>query len=296
MENEFIHLLKLLIYGIGTGSIYSLSAVGLVIIFKPTGVTNFAQGDFSMLGAYFVLQLHVFMGLPYVISFILLLPFSVFIGVIVGTLVNIPLKQNRITHVILATLGMGIVLQNLVFLKYGANTFYFPSVFPKEPIKLWGISIITYDYLFILAITLAVIITIGFFFQYSNFGIAMRATAQNRVAALLSGISTKTVIGTSWGLATMVAMIAGVLYVPLIGITPYMGLGIVLKAFTAAVIGGLTSLGGAVIAGLILGIIDNLVGGYLSPVFENSVTFIVLLLIMTFRPSGLFAPHVRTRV
>jgi len=284
---NMIYLVEILISGIVMGSMYSLISLGLVIIYKPTRVLNFAHGDISMVGAYFGVQACLMMQLTLGLTIGLLIPFAFIVGGAIGPLLNIPLKQNRITSIVIASLSMGIVIQELLVLKFGAFPFYLPAIFPEKSLDLPVISI-QYANLLIIAISVVVMLVMLSFFKFTKFGIAMRAVCQNREASLVMGINPTVVVAFSWGLASVIGMISCFLLSSRMGAFPLLGITVVIKAFTGAVIGGLTSLVGAVFGAFLVGIIDSLVGGYFSGDYQTIAAFMALLLILLLRPNGLF--------
>lgn len=290
-----IYLLQIILAGIVTGSLYSLIALGFVIIYKTTRAANFAHGDISMLGAYFAVQVFLIMKMSLAMALVLLIPFSFIIGSALGLLLNIPLKQNRISNVVIASLGMGIILQELVVLKFGAFPFFIRHLFSEKSLNL-GVLSIPYSNFWIIAITLSVMLIMFLFFKLTDLGIGMRAVSQDRETSLVMGINPTVMIISSWGLASIIGMISCFLLSSQMGAFPELGVTVIIKAFTAAVLGGLTSLLGAVLGAFLLGIIDSLLAGYISGALQTIGAFFILLIVLLLRPQGLFAPKTAKKV
>ena len=289
------YLSQILLAGIVTGSLYSLIAVGFAIIYKTTKVANLAHGDVSMLGAYFAVQVFVIMNIGTAISFVLLIPVSFILGAAIGLLLNIPLKHGRIANIVIASLGMGIILQELVVLKFGAFPFFLKGLLPEKTMNIGDINI-QYGNLLIIAITIGVMAVMFIFFRYTELGIAMRAVSQNREASLMMGINPTVMVLSSWGLASVIGMMSCFLLSSQLGAYPELGVTVIIKAFTAAVLGGLTSLPGCVLGAFIVGIIDSLLAGYISGELQTIGAFIILLVVLLIRPEGIFSGRERVKV
>ena len=282
-----VYFFQILLSGIVTGSLYSLIALGFVIIYKTTKVSNLGHGDISMMGAYFGVQFFLIMGISSATTLGLIIPFAFIIGGAIGLFLNIPLKQKRIGNVVIASLGMGIIIQESIILKFGAFPFFLRNVFPEKYVSM-GIISIPWSNLFIIAISLIVVAMMFLFFKYTDLGIAMRAVSQDLETSKIMGISPTVVVVSSWGLASAIGMISCFLLSSRLGAFPLLGITVIIKAFTAAVVGGLTSLAGAVLGAFLVGIIDCLLAGYISGTFQTTGAFFILMLILLLRPEGLF--------
>lgn len=282
-----IYFFQILVSGIVAGSLYSLIALGFVIIYKTTKVANFAHGDISMMGAYCGVQFFLMMGMSSAVTLGFIIPFALIIGGAIGLFLNIPLKQKRIGNIIIASLGMGIIIQESMILKFGAFPFFLRNVFPEKNLNI-GLINIPYNNLGIIGITLIVMVIMFLFFKFTDLGIAMRAVSQNLETSLIMGISPTVMVISSWGLASTIGMISCFLLSSQLGAFPLLGVTVIIKAFTAAVIGGLTSLTGAVLGAFLVGIIDSLLAGYISGAFQTTGAFIILMLILLLKPNGLF--------
>jgi branched-chain amino acid transport system permease protein len=283
---------QVIVSGLTLGSIYALTALGYVIIFRSTAVVNFAQGEMMMVGAILALTLHKDFGLGYVAAFAIALVGASVLGVVMERLAYRPLVAAPIFTVILSTIAVGQMLRSGVRVLRGQELSLFPPILSTEPFSLAGIRLTPLN----LGITVIALLLLGafvVFFRRTRIGWAMRATAQNREAAALVGVSVPRVFSMSWGIAAALAAAGGILLAPLIIITPDMGI-IGIKGFIAAILGGFSSLPGAVVGGIVLGILENLAGVYISSAFKDVVTFCALLAVLIVRPAGLLGkPEVR---
>ena len=280
--------MQFLMSGLSMGSIYALVALGFVLIYKSTSILNLAQGEFLMVGAYFCLSLTLDFGLGFVASFLLTMVFSVILGLAVERLVLRPLIGEPIISVIMVTLGLTYIMRGLVIMIWGNDIRQF-NIFPDQPIDFWGVKL-TYLYLYSMGISFALLIFFAIFFKYARTGVFMRAVADHQTAAQSMGISVKKVFAMSWCIAAVVSSIGGILVGNIAGVgvdLSYIGL----KVLPAVILGGLDSILGAIIGGLIVGVLEFLSAGYLDPYIPaiNEVfPFIVLVLVLMIKPYGLF--------
>jgi len=288
MESEFLFFMQMLLSGLSMGSIYALVALGFVLIYKATSILNLAQGEFLMVGAYICLSITLDFGLNFVASFMLTMVFSVILGLAVERLVLRPLIGEPIISVIMVTLGLTYILRGLVIMIWGNDIRQF-NIFPEQPVDFWGVKL-TYLYLYSLGISLILLTVFAIFFKYARTGIFMRAVADHQTAAQSMGISVKGVFAMSWCIAAVVSSIGGILVGNIAGVgvdLSYIGL----KVLPAVILGGLDSILGAIIGGLIVGVLEFLSAGYLDPYIPaiNEVfPFIVLVLVLMIKPYGLF--------
>lgn len=286
--NEFQFFMQFLMSGLSMGSIYALVALGFVLIYKSTSILNLAQGEFLMVGAYFCLSMTLDFGLGFVASFLITMVFSVILGLAVERLVLRPLIGEPIISVIMVTLGLTYIMRGLVIMIWGNDTRQF-NIFPSQPIDFWGVKL-TYLYLYSMGISFALLIFFAIFFKYARTGVFMRAVADHQTAAQSMGISVKKVFAMSWCIAAVVSSIGGILVGNIAGVgvdLSYIGL----KVLPAVILGGLDSILGAIIGGLIVGVLEFLSAGYLDPYIPaiNEVfPFIVLVLVLMIKPYGLF--------
>ncbi|WP_151448233.1 branched-chain amino acid ABC transporter permease [Lacisediminimonas profundi] len=282
--------IQLLLTGVALGSGYALGGLGFVLIYKATGVFNFSHGQLTMVGAYFFYMFQVQLGLPPWWSVPAAVASMFLVGVMVERLCLRRMVGESAIAIIMLTIGLGTLLRNLVGLVWGTQ--------PQSPVPLFKAGFVDVlgarvpsVYLWTL-LTAAVFIG-GFvlYFRRSSQGIAMRAVAFHQDHAALSGISIHRVFAYSWGLAGMMAAISGIMMVQLVGLDLSMDAR-GLSAFPAAILGGIDSIGGVIIGGLIIGLVESFAGGYLDPVLGGGVKevigYVVLLLILMIRPYGLF--------
>ena len=294
--NEFQFFMQFLMSGLSMGSIYALVALGFVLIYKSTSILNLAQGEFLMVGAYFCLSLTLDFGLGFVSSFLITMVFSVILGLAVERLVLRPLIGEPIISIIMVTLGLTYIMRGLVIMIWGNDIRQF-NIFPDQPIDFWGIKL-TQLYLYSMGISFALLIFFAIFFKYARTGVFMRAVADHQTAAQSMGISVKKVFAMSWCIAAVVSSIGGILVGNIAGVGVYLSY-IGLKVLPAVILGGLDSILGAIIGGLIVGVLEFLSAGYLDPYIPaiNEVfPFIVLVLVLMIKPYGLFGTEEIERV
>ena len=290
MSPGFLHFSQLVVTGLVIGSVYALVALGFVLIYKATSVINFAQGEFVLMGAYICLWVVVDMQIPFVWAFFITMAFSVVLGLLVERLMLRPLIGEPIITVIMVTIGLATVLKSIVTLFWGTQIRVFPQIFPQEPLRFQGI-VVSEVYLWTFGFALLFMAVFAAFFKYSRAGIAMRATADDQQVAQSMGISVKRIFAISWCIAAAVSAVGGMLIGNINGINITLA-DFGLKVFPAVILGGLDSIVGAIIGGLAIGILENLMGGYLDIYFGGGVKevapFVVLVVILMIKPYGLF--------
>jgi branched-chain amino acid transport system permease protein len=285
-----LEFLQMLTSGIAVGSSYALMGLAMVIIYKTSEVVNFAQGEMALLSlflTYMVLETH---GFPYYIAFPGALVFAVLLGFFLEFAVLRRAKEPNVLGMIIITIGLEMILMGVVSWKFGADpkTMPFP-ISPYDSVTIGEVFVSSLEVLtFVVALTIMVILFL--FLRYSKLGVAMKATQQNHMAARLMGIRTNRILMITWGISSLVGCVAGLLLAPTT-MQPYMMWDPMLKGFAAAVLGGMTSLPGAVFGAYIIGIIENLFGGYVSIEFKSVVAFFIIVLVLCVKPSGLFARH-----
>lgn len=296
MQNEFMFFMQFFLSGLSMGSIYSLVALGFVLIYKSTSILNLAQGEFLMVGAYICLSMTIDFGLNFYASFAITMVFSVGLGMAVERLILRPLIGEPIISVIMVTLGLTYVLRGLVIMIWGNDIRQF-NVFPESPLDLWGVKL-SYLYLWSMGVSFFLLTFFALFFKYARTGIFMRAVADHQTAAQSMGISVKRIFAISWCIAAVVSSIGGILVGNIAGVgvdLSYIGL----KVLPAVIFGGLDSILGAIIGGLIVGVLEFLSAGYLDPYIPaiNEVfPFIILVLVLMVKPYGLFGTEEIERV
>ena len=285
-----IDFLQTIVSGIAVGSSYALMGIAMVIIYRASEVPNFAQGEMALVTSYFTFMLLDQYGFPYHVAFPAALFFSVLLGFFLEFAILRRAKEPNILGMIIITIGIEMLLMGLVSWKFGADpqTMSFP-ISPYDSIAFGEVFISGLEML-TLVVALIIMIVLFLFFRFSKLGVAMKATQQNNTAARIMGIRTNRILMVTWGISSLVGCVAGLLISPII-MSPFMMWDPLLKGFAAAVLGGMTSLPGAVFGAYMLGIIENLFGGYVSIEFKSAVAFAVIVLVLCIKPSGLFARH-----
>ena len=285
-----IDFFQMIVSGIAVGSSYALMGLAMVIIYKTSEVPNFAQGEMALISSFFAMMLLTAFNFSVPAAFILALLFAVVLGCFLEFAVLRRAKEPNVLGMIVITIGIEMILLGVVSWKFGAEqkTMPFP-LGPYDGIFYRDIFISKLE-LLTLSAALVLMMAIFLFFRFSRLGLAMKATQQNPVAARIMGVKTNRILMMTWGISSFVGAVAGLLISPTI-MHPYMMWDPMLKGFAAAVMGGMTSLPGAVVAAYLLGIIENLFGGYISIEFKNVVAFAIIVLVLCVKPSGLFAKH-----
>jgi branched-chain amino acid transport system permease protein len=288
-------LTQLLLAGLAMGAVYALVALGYTLIWNAVSVVNFAQGDLVMLGAFIsvgwlVNDLH----LPLWAYLPLLLVIMALLGALMAASIYYPVRNAPQLAGIVATLGLSMLLENLAVLVWGPQPLSLPGPLGNATITILGAKVYA-QYLLILAVLLAMMALQEGMFRHTSLGRAMRATAQDPEAARLMGIPTSRIIALIFAYATVLAGIAGWLVAPLFYVSADMGVAISLKAFAASILGGFGSIPGALIGGLLLGVIESTGSFYISSEYVDIIAFGVLFAALLFRPQGIFGEPVLER-
>ena len=282
---------QLCINGLAVGSIYALVALGFVVIYKSSGVLNFAQGEFLLVGAYIFWAIVDHYQVPRPAALVLTLGCSVLLGMALERVILRPMIGEPIISVIMVTLGLSSILRALVQGLWGTDTRPFPAAFDSAPIMLGPLPVAR-GYLLSMASVAALLFIFTLFFRHSRQGIAMRATASSQQVAQSMGISVKKMFALSWSIAAAVSALGGILLGAMRGGIDGSLAVLGLKALPVVILGGLDSLQGAIVGGLTIGVLENLAGGYLDPLFgggtKEVAPFVALVLILMVRPYGLF--------
>jgi branched-chain amino acid transport system permease protein len=283
--------LQLTLNGLVVGGIYALVALGFVIIYKSSGVLNFAQGEFLMLGAYVSLTIMTAARVPFAAAFVLTLLFSVVLGLLMERVVLRPLLGQPIISVIMVTLGLSSVLKAVVQGIWGTDTRPFPAVFPTDPVMLGPLPV-SLGYLWSLGCVAVLLVLLNLFFRKTRLGLAMRATASSQQVALSMGISVRNIFALAWVIAAAVSAAGGMLLGAMRGGADGSLAFYGFKVIPVVILGGLDSITGAIAGGLVIGVLENLSGGYLDPLVGGGVKdvapFVALVLILMIKPHGLF--------
>ena len=282
--------LLLLTSGIAVGGIYALIALGFVLIYKATSIINFATGEFMMIGAYIFYSCTVLAGWPTIPSFLVVMAGAGLLGLLVEkTILRHMLGQPTIS-IVMVTIGLSSILMGLAEMIWSSDYKSFPALFPRAPIIV-GDLIIRSNLFWGFVVAMVTVAIFALIFKYAKVGVAMRATAGDQLAAFSMGINVRTMFTLAWIFGSIAASIGGLIIGNIGGVQPNLG-GIGLKIFPVVILGGLDSIGGAVLGGFIVGIVENLAGGYLDPLVgggvKNVAPFVILVLILMVRPYGLF--------
>jgi branched-chain amino acid transport system permease protein len=296
------YFLQLVVSGIVVGSIYALAALGFVLIYKSSRVLNIAHGQIIAGGAFITYALTVFVGMPLILAFFASMIITFFLSMAVERVFLRKLIGEPIISVIMVTIGLMSILDGVIYLTpFGSENLSFPQFFPIEPISLGGVSI-SWTQLVGVLLTAILISGLSWFFKKSTLGISMRAVSDDQFASMSVGISVPKVFGLAWALAGLTAAAAGGIIGNISGLNfdTLHAFGIIV--FPVVILGGLDSIGGAVVAGIIMGLIQEFAKGYLDGAFEglsgtgNVLPYIILLILLLFKPHGLFGTHEIERV
>ena len=291
-----MQFVQLVISGIAQGCIYGLIALGFVLIYKATETVSFAQGDLMMLGAFCGLACMTLLGFPFWLAVIAAIAAMALFGMMVERLVIRPILGQPAFSIVMLTIGIGYVARGLITMipTIGTETHTLPVPYKDE---MWSMGSLVINAVQVVVISVTALLCAALFalFKYSKLGIAMQASSQNQLAAYYMGIPVKRLNGLVWGLAAAVAAVAGLLLAPITFVHANMGF-IGLKAFPAAVVGGFGSLPGAIVGGLIIGIVESLSGFYLPEGFKDIAPYIVVLIMLMVKPNGLFGEKLRKKV
>jgi branched-chain amino acid transport system permease protein len=279
--------------GLAAGAIYASLALALVMIYRATDLVNFAQGEMAMFSTYIAWTL-VNAGLPFWAAFAVTLVASFLGGMAIERVVIRPVENAPVLATVVVTLGLLLIFNALAGWLFTYTLREFPSPFPDRP--LFGALMTTRD-LGVIGVTLVMLALLYAFFRFTPAGLAMRAAAQNPESARLCGIHVGRMLAIGWGLAAAIGATAGIMVAPVLFLDPNMMGGVLLYAFTGALLGGITSPVGAVVGGLIVGVTENLVGTYLVPSqLKLTVALALIILVLVFRPDGLFGTAIVRRV
>jgi branched-chain amino acid transport system permease protein len=291
-----LQFLQLVIAGISQGCIYGLIALGFVLIYKATETVNFAQGELLMLGAFAGFFATAQLGMSYAPAFLFAVIVTAIGGMIIERAALRPILGQPAFAIVMVTIGLGYMARGLVTMipNIGTETHTLPAPFKGEAVRVAGL-VVGAEHLVIIAATIVLCAGLYALFTYTKVGVAMQAMSQNQLAAYYMGIPVRRLNGLVWAISAGVAAIAGILLAPITFVHANMGF-IGIKAFPAAVIGGFTSLPGAIVGGLILGVVESLAGFYLREGFKDAAPFAVVLLMLIFKPNGLFGETMRKKV
>jgi len=282
--------LQYVITGLAVGMVYALIALGFALVWKSSSVANLALGQLVLISSWFTYGMLVQASLPYWLGLPLTILFALFLGWIIERFALRPLVAQPILSLITVTLGVAYFLEGVVSFIWPMSVAALPRIFPVEPVHI-GPAVVSQEYIWAAVISLALFGLLSLFFRYHRMGVAMRATADDQLAVQACAIPVTSVFSTSWMFACVVAAIGGVLISCIGGIT----FGLVetgLKSFSVVILGGLNSFVGCIVAGPIIGLCENLGGGYLTPLIgpgiKDIIPFIIIIIVMFIKPYGLF--------
>ncbi|WP_298726048.1 branched-chain amino acid ABC transporter permease [uncultured Ferrovibrio sp.] len=284
----------MLLNGLAAGCIYGLIALGFVLIYKATEMVNFAQGDLLMLGAFVAFTLIEMMGFNYWLAFIGAVLFMAVFGYVLDTIVLRQVIGQPQFAVVMLTIGLGFIFRAAASMIWGTETRAFATPFTDGVTRIGGFVIADVNVSIVVG-TALLCAALYAFFRYTRIGIAMQAASQNQLAAYYMGIPVKMIFSLIWAISAGVAAVAGILLAPVALIDVTIGL-LGLKAFAAAVLGGFGSIPGAVIGGLVIGVIEQFSGVYMAEGFKDVAAYVVILAVLFLRPQGLFGNIGRKRV
>jgi len=295
-----LQLLQLIVSGAAIGCIYALIALGFVLIYKATETVNFAQGDLMMIGGFIGLSAMTVIGLPFALAFAATIAAMALVGMGTERLVLRPLLGQPAFTVVMITIGLGYLARGVVTMipYWGTETHTLPVPWKDEVIWIGDEGtglVVSVEHLVIILATVALVALLYVFFRYTRLGIAMQATSQNQLAAFYMGIPVRRVNMLIWGLSSAICGVAGLLLAPITFVHANMGF-VGLKAFPAAVVGGFGSIPGALVGGLVIGIVESLAGFYLPDGFKDIAAYVVVLVMLVVKPNGLFGENLTKKV
>jgi len=283
--------LQVLFSGLAVGAIYALVSLGFVLIIRATNVVNFAQGDFAMLGAYAMVTLFGLLRLPYFVSILLSLLVMAIFGVIFNFGVYYPLRQRTYLPVLISTLGAAIFMENTVLALFGPQPHPLAKVFSSQGFEVGGVFLDS-QYLVILAVTVVAVAFQYFFFEHTLLGKKLQATSQDKDMARLLGIPVAWMISLTFIYSATLGGLAGILVGPILFVSTGMASVIALKAFSATIIGGFGDVNGAIVGGLLLGVVESFGGAYISVPYKDAFGFLLLFVFLLVRPQGIFGERI----
>jgi len=281
--------------GLSAGCLYALAALGLVLIYRTMDIVNFAHGEMAMVSTFMAHTLLVRLGLSYIPAALGAIIFAFIFGMAVERIFLRPIQGGPLISLMIMTLGLFMVFNGAAGWVWGFDPVSFPRAVSGRPIWL-GDLIITRDSILVLAVTIAMALALYVVLRFTMAGIAIRATSQNSRAARLMGVPVPRVYALTWGISAVLGAVAGILIAPTTFLSPSMMAEVQIKAFTAAVLGGFSSLPGAVVGGLLLGVLENLVAGYVSTELKSTFAFALIVAVLFVRPSGLLGTPPKRKV
>lgn len=289
-------LIQQFINGLSVGSIYALIALGYTLVYGIIKLINFAHGEIMMMGAYFAFITVITMGLPFLATLIFSMVLAALLGITIETVAYKPLRKAPRISALITAIGMSLFLQNLAQVIFGADPKVMPDLIPKRPINIAGIQIGTVT---IVTIILSVffMIVLDLFIKNTKPGKAMRAVSEDKEASVIMGINVNRTISITFAIGSALGALGGVLYsVAYTQVYPTMGIMPGLKAFVAAVLGGIGLIPGAMLGGFIIGMVETVSKAYLSSQWSDAIVFGILILVLIVKPTGILGKNEREKV
>jgi branched-chain amino acid transport system permease protein len=277
--------------GLAMGSIYALVALGFVLIFNAVGVVNFAQGEFVMVPAFVAVALMDFLPIPFPFIYLLTILFMAVFGIVFQRIAYYPLRNRTFLPVVISTIGVSIFLKNGAQIAFGAQPQLMQRPTSSIPINVSGVFVDP-QYIVIILVTAALLVFQYFFFEKTSLGKKMQATAQDKEMARLLGIRVATMIAITFIYSSILGAVAGILVGPIFYVSKEMGAMLGLKAFCSTIVGGFGSVPGAIVGGLFLGVVEVFGSFYISSAYRDAFAFVILILVLLFRPQGFFGEKV----
>lgn len=283
-------IFQLLLTGITIGGIYSMVAIGFNIIYNSTDVLNFAQGEFVMLGGLSAIMFHHALGLNFFLSFFLAVASVSLIGIFFERSTIHLLKKPALVTLILITIAVSIILKGAAMLIWGKDSLVLEPFSSSEPLLILGAAIHS-QMLWVIAIMVVVVLILAYLFGFTLFGKALRACAINRDAAKLMGINTEAMVMMSFAMSAAIGAIAGIIITPITLMEYDRGAVLGIKGFSAAIVGGVGNSTGALVAGLLFGIIESFSAGFISSGYKDAFAFALMLVVLFVKPGGLLGKY-----
>lgn len=282
-------LIQVLVSGFVLGSVYGLIALGYSLIYKASGMMNFAQGDVLTLGAFLGYTFFSMLGFPFYIALVLTILIAFLFGFAMERVVFRQLKAKNVLpiYIVLATIAVSYILQNACQAIWTTKMLNFPRIFSVESVSVFGVSIQS-ESIFCVVVSLVCMVGLHFFMKHTRFGTAMRAAAMDAKAAQACGINTSLATGVTWAIAAGMAALAGMLLGPIYGVFITLGSTIGRKGFAGAVMGGYGNMYGAMLGGVLLGLIETFTASYISSAYKDLIAYGLLLLFLFVKPTGIF--------
>jgi len=289
-----MQILEYSLIGIASGGLYVLAALGFVIIYKASNVFNFAMGEMMMFGAYLFFAMTVQLHFGWPVAVVVALAGSVVLAVAIDRVLLRPLLGQPVIVLVMVTLGTGSMIKGASGMIWGPDIVQMPDFLPRKPIFIGDILIpgkLAWGFLSVGVIAIAFML----YYRFSRTGVAIRATSSDQVTAESMGINVRWVFSLAWAIAGMLAGASGIVIGALNGITPQLG-AVALNVLAVVMLAGMTSVGGVIIAGIFIGWVETLVGAYLGAAWQNFMPYLIVLLVMTVKPTGLFGEQQIERI